>query len=75
MQHWILMFLLVVVSFNDIAHGETYLINKDVVTSLLKQRDANQQSKNLLNLDKIVAVRTPSSAVQDWSLVCQQLCG
>lgn len=30
---------------------------------------------SLSNLDKTVDKRRPSSAVEDWSLVCQQLCG
>ncbi|KAM7355197.1 uncharacterized protein ACRADG_001355 [Cochliomyia hominivorax] len=77
-QHCWLLILLVVTLGSRNAHANR-ILRKDLVTSLLaQQRDAvSQDIRNRnLNLDNnIVTIETPSSAVQDWSLVCQQLCG
>ncbi|GBP94678.1 hypothetical protein EVAR_69143_1, partial [Eumeta japonica] len=43
----------------------------DLMTSQPETEDA----ENSLELGGVVIIQTPSSAVQDWSLVCQQLCG
>lgn len=80
-QHYLILILLVV-SCSWIAHARTFQLNKDFVTSLLQSGDAVSETNKEdvtrnrnLNLDNIVTIETPSSAVQDWSLVCQQLCG
>ncbi|XP_023301141.2 uncharacterized protein LOC111683313 [Lucilia cuprina] len=76
-QHWLILLLLVVTSSLS-AHANRLPLNKDFVTSLLAKGDVDvrrQTGKNNLNFDNIVTIQTPSSAVQDWSLVCQQLCG
>lgn len=59
-----------------IAHAKTIAINKHVVTSLSKANSGDASDNENLNLDNTLARRrAASSAVQDWSLVCQQLCG
>lgn len=80
-QHYLILILLVVTCGLK-AHARTLELNKDFVTSLLQSRDAVSETNKEdvtrnrnLNLDNIVTIETPSSAVQDWSLVCQQLCG
>ncbi|XP_013103578.2 uncharacterized protein LOC106084442 [Stomoxys calcitrans] len=43
--------------------------------SASKSASPSALKDSLGNLDKTVAKSRPSSAVEDWSLVCQQLCG
>lgn len=81
--------LLAVVTFGIEAHGKTLSLKvKDNVTSLIAQGDVTQSDvsttaaaaaaasgQTVHNLDKTIDESRTSSAVQDWSLVCQQLCG
>ncbi|XP_073843151.1 uncharacterized protein [Musca autumnalis] len=71
------------------AHAKTIALGKDDVTSHLMvmghsdRKGAGQEAVTATAslhslaeiLDKTVDNSTPSSAVEDWSLVCQQLCG
>ncbi|XP_011290780.1 uncharacterized protein LOC101888001 [Musca domestica] len=69
------------------AHAKTIVLAKDNVTSHLMLHGGGggdggdgkpavtAPASEAGNLDKTVDLSTPSSAVEDWSLVCQQLCG
>ncbi|XP_075160776.1 uncharacterized protein LOC142233662 [Haematobia irritans] len=80
--------LLLALVVSVMAHDIHFAFAKDIVTSSNSVRGggdvtntqairsaASKLETAVDNLDKTVDKSRPSSAVEDWSLVCQQLCG